>query len=403
MCVCFSLSSGFLRAGLPGKVFVSQRWELWSHQRSLFLSCWLGWSILQPEWVTGAPQNVSKSVCEGVTRAKGGIREIWIRRFVEHQEHICKADSQLNKNLLGFRIIWEIPARSHMRKHWLGVPRASACITHQTLLISRVHEEVMILFAPLLAACPPTSYGEGCNQTCSCRNDGTCHPASGRCACTPGWTGPDCVEGEWTQRGAKQSSLRQAIEGSKDGFVCMFFSQNALQGFMGQTVDSDACVRMEPPVTRKTENVHAPVDGWARPVNWVRPWDDVRKGLCMRYHQSTFRWSLKGEFSLITTSILFLYFWPSFVKTYSDPATQMLLRQRPMGRQSGDDQTSCKQASFIMFLTPCHRLTWPIFRTCRNVWLLVFIGLSESFSAILPFCQYSVIITKMNKIRHSWC
>lgn len=40
---------------------------------------------------------------------------------------------------------------------------------------------------------------------------------------------------------------------------------------MEQTVSSVACVRMEPPVTRPTENVHAPVDGWARPVNWVRP------------------------------------------------------------------------------------------------------------------------------------
>lgn len=51
------------------------------------------------------------------------------------------------------------------------------------------------IVAPLLAACPSGSYGEGCNQTCSCRNNGVCHPASGQCACTSGWTGPSCTEG----------------------------------------------------------------------------------------------------------------------------------------------------------------------------------------------------------------
>lgn len=161
-----------------------------------------------------------------------------------------------------------------MRKQRLDVPHAIACITYQTLefplLISRVHEEVMILFVPLLAACPTGSYGEGCNQTCICRNDGICHPASGRCVCTPGWTGPNCTEGERTQHRAKQLSVRRVNKGSQDGFVRAFFPQSALQGFMEQTVGSAACVRMEPPVTRPTENVHVPVDGWAQLVNWVR-------------------------------------------------------------------------------------------------------------------------------------
>lgn len=51
------------------------------------------------------------------------------------------------------------------------------------------------IVVPLLAACPSGSYGEGCNQTCSCRNAGICHPASGQCACASGWTGPSCTEG----------------------------------------------------------------------------------------------------------------------------------------------------------------------------------------------------------------
>lgn len=44
--------------------------------------------------------------------------------------------------------------------------------------------------------------------------------------------------------------------------------KNALQGFMEQTVDSAACARMEPPVTRPVENVHVPTGGRAPPVNW---------------------------------------------------------------------------------------------------------------------------------------
>lgn len=68
---------------------------------------------------------------------------------------------------------------------------------HQSLSRHRVHTAVAFS-PPLLAACPSGSYGKGCNQTCSCHNDGSCHPASGLCACTAGWTGPNCTEGWWT-------------------------------------------------------------------------------------------------------------------------------------------------------------------------------------------------------------
>lgn len=186
-----------------------------------------------------------------------------------------------------------------MRKPRLDAPHTLACITYQTLefplLISRVHEKVMILFVPLLAACPTGSYGEGCNQTCSCRNDGICHPVSGRCACMAGWTGPNCTEGQWTQRRAEQSSIWQVNKGPQDVFFCVFFSQNALQGFMEQTVGSAACVRMEPPVVRPTENVLVPADGWAQPVNWVRLLNAVSNSLCMCYHKTTFRWTIGGK------------------------------------------------------------------------------------------------------------
>lgn len=148
-----------------------------------------------------------------------------------------------------------------MRKHRLGVPHAMACITHQTLLISRVHEEVMILFVPLLAACPSGSYGEGCNQTCGCRNDGICHPASGRCACMPGWTGPNCTEGEWTRHRGKQSSIRQMIEWSKDGFCPCVFLPECPAGFYGADCQQ-RCLCQNGATCNKTNGKCTCASGW---------------------------------------------------------------------------------------------------------------------------------------------
>lgn len=136
--------------------------------------------------------------------------------------------------------------------------------------------------------------------------------------------------------------------GGVTGWFCLFFSQNALQGFMEQTVGSAACVRTEPPATRATENVHVPVDGWAQPVNWVRLRDTVSKSLRMCDRKTTFRWNIFRK--ILIYYYLFLYIWPSFIITYSDLGTLMLLRQRLMGQETGDDQTGCKQAnSFIIF------------------------------------------------------
>lgn len=159
-----------------------------------------------------------------------------------------------------------------MRKYRLDGPHATTCITYQPLesplLICRVHEEVMILFVLLLAACPTGFYGKGCNRTCSCRNGGICHPASGLCVCTAGWTGPNCTEGECVRR-SKPIVCTTVKKKSQDGF-CVFFSQNALLDFMAQTVGNAVCVRMEPRVTKPTDTVHVPADGWEPPVNSVR-------------------------------------------------------------------------------------------------------------------------------------
>ena len=116
--------------------------------------------------------------------------------------------------------------RSHMGKYRLDVLHAEARITFQTLefplLISRVHQEVTILFSYLLAACPTGFYGEECNQTCSCHNGGICHSASGQCGCMPGWTGPNCTKGEFTQR--RQVMVCAAGKEEVTSWFCLRFS-----------------------------------------------------------------------------------------------------------------------------------------------------------------------------------
>lgn len=46
-----------------------------------------------------------------------------------------------------------------------------------------------------LAVCPPGWYGPACQLSCSCGNEGHCHPVTGTCSCAPGWTGHDCQRG----------------------------------------------------------------------------------------------------------------------------------------------------------------------------------------------------------------
>lgn len=44
----------------------------------------------------------------------------------------------------------------------------------------------------IFSACAPGTYGVGCAEKCSCLNNATCDHVTGRCKCTPGWTGPKC-------------------------------------------------------------------------------------------------------------------------------------------------------------------------------------------------------------------
>lgn len=46
-----------------------------------------------------------------------------------------------------------------------------------------------------LAVCPPGWFGPECQLSCSCGNEGHCHPVTGTCSCPPGWTGYHCQRG----------------------------------------------------------------------------------------------------------------------------------------------------------------------------------------------------------------
>ncbi|XP_037909252.1 protein draper isoform X3 [Hermetia illucens] len=42
--------------------------------------------------------------------------------------------------------------------------------------------------------CKPGYYGEACDKICTCQNNSSCDPVSGRCICSNGWIGEDCSE-----------------------------------------------------------------------------------------------------------------------------------------------------------------------------------------------------------------
>ena len=40
--------------------------------------------------------------------------------------------------------------------------------------------------------CPDGKYGPKCALSCNCKKEGVCHARTGKCACSPGWSGSDC-------------------------------------------------------------------------------------------------------------------------------------------------------------------------------------------------------------------
>lgn len=115
----------------------------------------------------------------------------------------------------------------------------------------------MILFNPPVAVCPNGFYGEGCNRTCSCRNNGICHPASGQCVCAPGWTGPKCTEGKFTH-------IREQSDRLHDTWcfcICVLLSLECPAGFYGADCQQH-CLCQNGAPCNKTSGTCTCASGW---------------------------------------------------------------------------------------------------------------------------------------------
>ncbi|VDK29953.1 unnamed protein product [Gongylonema pulchrum] len=60
--------------------------------------------------------------------------------------------------------------------------------------------------------CPPNRWGTGCRSECQCQNDGTCDPITGFCDCPAGFMGRHCE--------IEALIIRQVLEYSKWGPNC---------------------------------------------------------------------------------------------------------------------------------------------------------------------------------------
>lgn len=108
-----------------------------------------------------------------------------------------------------------------------------------------------------MAACPAGFYGEACNQSCSCRNGGICHPASGGCLCSPGWTGPNCQEGKITEsRGALCCRLKKGFR-----IEISFLLPECSAGFYGADCQQ-RCLCQNGAACNKTDGACVCSSGW---------------------------------------------------------------------------------------------------------------------------------------------
>ncbi|KAK0133701.1 Multiple epidermal growth factor-like domains protein 6 [Merluccius polli] len=138
-------------------------------------------------------------------------------------------------------------------------------------LISAVHLKVIALFFFVcLAACPDGFYGDGCNQSCGCHNEGSCHPASGQCVCTAGWTGPNCTEGQCADRpdiqamDSCESSLQNPLPIPIITFIYLFFFfflPECPSGFYGADC-RQRCLCQNHATCDKTDGRCACAEGW---------------------------------------------------------------------------------------------------------------------------------------------
>uniref|UniRef100_A0AAY5EP87 EGF-like domain-containing protein n=1 Tax=Electrophorus electricus TaxID=8005 RepID=A0AAY5EP87_ELEEL len=95
-------------------------------------------------------------------------------------------------------------------------------------------------------ACPTGHFGQGCQMKCVCENSSRCHPVTGRCTCTAGWTGNNCRKacdaGYWGVDCASMCDCRNSGGSCDDvtgqcvcdpGFTGVCCDQKCPTGFFG--------------------------------------------------------------------------------------------------------------------------------------------------------------------------
>lgn len=126
-------------------------------------------------------------------------------------------------------------------------------------------------------ACPPGTFGERCGQQCHCPGENqACHPASGTCACAPGYHGAGCQQREcclsrppahWSDGGKGGGASEPPTPGSWP-----LPPQGAHQGGLGLAVSCCVGVSTGALVTRSLGPAAAPPDSLGLTAASVSGW-----------------------------------------------------------------------------------------------------------------------------------
>jgi len=93
--------------------------------------------------------------------------------------------------------------------------------------------------SPSSSACPPGLHGPLCQLQCDCMNGASCHPASGRCVCPPGYLGARCHRGR---------SHRCSLPPSQERVACIYKPNLFIFKNVFPVPDSSQCVIRVPSV-----------------------------------------------------------------------------------------------------------------------------------------------------------
>lgn len=92
--------------------------------------------------------------------------------------------------------------------------------------------------------CEEGTYGEGCRRLCDCPSGVPCDPATGRCLCPPGKTGPTCAAGELSPSWAGEEGdcvTGILLPGSWEGLFFWCVSPHRARGAVALTSLARVC------------------------------------------------------------------------------------------------------------------------------------------------------------------